>query len=89
MDTAHQLHHAKVLDPVLRDPKVLSSLSNKAMQCVRKEHMTTFQKRLHVCDPSFGPIFFQQVQVHYNMNPYLEMMTKKLQLLVSSQMSNE
>ncbi len=33
--------------------------------------------------------FLQQLQVHYNMNPIFKMMTEKLQMLVSSQVSNE
>ncbi len=59
------------------------------METIQKEHMTTFHKRLLVCDASLGLKFLQQVQVHYNMNPVLEMMMKKLQFLVSSQVSNE
>jgi hypothetical protein len=55
MDTAHQLYYTKVLDPTFCDLEVLSSLSNKAMESVKKEHMTTFHKKLHVCDPSLGP----------------------------------
>jgi hypothetical protein len=51
--------------------------------------MTTFRKRLLVCDPALGIEFLQQVHVHYNMNFNPKMMTEKLQLLVSSQVSNE
>jgi hypothetical protein len=72
IDTIHWLYYAELL--------VLSSLSNKVMENVQKEHMTMFHKRLLVCDPSLGPNFFQQVQVHYNMNPCPKLMTKKLQL---------
>jgi hypothetical protein len=57
---------------------MLASLSNKAMESVRKEYMTTFHKRLLLCDPTLGIEFLQQVQIHYNMNHVLEMMTKKL-----------
>jgi hypothetical protein len=57
---------------------MLSSLNNKAMESAWKEHMTTFHKRLLVCDPSLGLEFFQQGQIHYNMNPNLEMMMEKL-----------
>jgi hypothetical protein len=53
------------------------------------KHMTMFHKRLHVCDPTFGPEFLQQVYVHYNMNPNLEMMIVKLRLFISLQLSNE
>ncbi len=68
---------------------MLASLSNKAMDSVQKEYMIAFHKRLHVCDPALAPKFFQQIHVHYNMNPNPKMMIEKLQLLVSSQMSNE
>jgi len=68
---------------------MLVSLSNKAMESVRKEHTTSFHKRLLVCDLTLGFEFLQQVQVHYNMNLDLEMMIEKLQLLVFSQVSNE
>jgi hypothetical protein len=53
------------------------------LESVWKEDMTTFHKRVFVYDPSLGPKFFQQVHVHNNMNPNLEIMMEKLQLLVS------
>jgi hypothetical protein len=68
---------------------MLVLLSNKAMETIQKEQMTTFHKILPICDPALGLEFLQLIQVHHNMNPDLEMMIKKLQLLVSSQMSNE
>jgi len=61
MDAAHRLYYEKVFDLALHDPKVLSSLSNKAMESVRKEHMITFHKKLPICDPSLGPKFLQQI----------------------------
>jgi hypothetical protein len=36
VNIAHQLYYAKVLNLALRDPKMLSSLSNKAMESVWK-----------------------------------------------------
>jgi hypothetical protein len=68
---------------------MLVSLSNKAMENVQKEHMTTIHKILPICELAFHLKFLQQVKVHYNMNIDLEMMTKELQLLVSSQVSNK
>jgi hypothetical protein len=59
VDVARRLYYAKVLDPALHDSEVLSSLNNKTMESIRKEHMTTFHKKLHVCDPSLGPEFLQ------------------------------
>jgi hypothetical protein len=57
---------------------MLASLSNKVMESVWKEHMTMFHERLLICDLALGLEFFQQLQVHYNMNLDLEMMIEKL-----------
>jgi hypothetical protein len=46
--------------------------------------MIAFHKRLLVCDPSLGPEFLHKVEIHYNMNPKLEMLSKKLQMYVSA-----
>jgi hypothetical protein len=35
-----------------------------------------FSKRLPMCDPYLGPTFLQEVHVHYDMNPELNMLTK-------------
>jgi uncharacterized lipoprotein YbaY len=51
--------------------------------------MITFHNRLPICEAVPGPKFLQQVHVHFNMNFNPEMMIEKLQLLVSSQVSNE
>jgi hypothetical protein len=48
---------------------MVASLSNKAMESVQREHLIAFHKRLPICEPALGIEFFQQVQVHYNMNP--------------------
>jgi hypothetical protein len=42
---------------------MLALLNNEAMESVQKEH-----KRFFVCDPAFNTKFFQQIQVHSNMN---------------------
>ncbi len=73
-----------VLDLIFRALEMLASLSNKAMKSVQKEHMTTFHKRLPVCDLVLGAEFLQEVQVHYNMNLDPKMMIEKLQLFMSS-----
>jgi hypothetical protein len=52
VDTTHCLYYADVPNPILRDLGTLASLSYKAMENVQKEHMTTFHKRLPVCDPT-------------------------------------
>jgi hypothetical protein len=84
INIAHQLYYADVVDPTLRDPDQQETLSNKAMDAIYKEHMTAFHKRLPICDPSLGPNFLYEVQIHYNMNPEPEMFMKKLQMLVSA-----
>ncbi len=83
------LNYANVPNPILYDQKMLASIINKAMNSVWKEHINVFHKRLHVYDLTLGAKFFQQVQVHYNMNINCEMMMEKLRLLVSSQVNNE
>jgi hypothetical protein len=89
VNVAYCLNYADVPNPTLCDQKMLVSIINKAMDSVWNEHINVFHKRLHVCDLTLGAKFFQQVQVHYNMNINCEMMMEKLQLLVSSQMNNE
>jgi hypothetical protein len=84
IDTTNQLYYSDVVNPTSKDPNQLETLSNRTMDAVRKEHMTTFHKWLHVCDPSLNPKFLQEVQIHYDMNPKLEMLTKKLQMFVSA-----
>ncbi len=65
VDIAHQLYYANVVDPALKDPDQLETLSNKVMDMVHKEHMTSFHKWLPVRDPSLGPEFLQEVLIHY------------------------
>ncbi len=72
VDITHCLYYVDVLDPTFCDLEMLAFLSNKAMESVQKEHMIAFHKRLHVCEPTLGIEFLQQIQVHYNMNPNLE-----------------
>jgi hypothetical protein len=59
VDIAHQLYYLDVVDPTLKDPNHLETLSNKAMDAVHKEHMTTFHKLFLICDLSLGLKFFQ------------------------------
>ncbi len=58
VDVTHCLYYVDVPNLVLWNPKMLASLNNKAMESVRKEHMTMFHKRLLVCDLALGPEFF-------------------------------
>jgi hypothetical protein len=78
INTAHYLYYANVPNLTLRDQEILVSLSNKAMESVRKEHMTMFHKRLLICDPTLGVEFLQQVHVHYNTNLDPKMMMETL-----------
>jgi hypothetical protein len=47
-------------NPTLRDPEMLALLSNKVIKSVQKEHMTTFHKRMPICDLALGLEFLQQ-----------------------------
>jgi hypothetical protein len=64
-------------------------LTTKVMDVVRKEHTTPFHKHLAICGPTLGANFLWKIQLHYDFNPKLEMFTEKLQMLVSSNVSNE
>ncbi len=75
------MYFANVVNLVKKDPNQLQILSNKVMEAMWKEHMMGFHKRLPMCDPSLGSTFLQEVQVHYDINPKLEMLTEKLQML--------
>jgi hypothetical protein len=89
VDTTHQMYFADVEDLVERDLDQLKILSNKAMEAVWKEHMMGFHKCLPMCDPSLGPSFLQEVQVHYDINLELKMLIEKLQMLMSTCVSNK
>ncbi len=84
VDITHELYYLDVVNQALRDPNQLETLNNKAMDAIRKEHMIVFHKQLLVCDPSLGLDFLHKVQIHYDMNSKLEMLIKKLQMLVSA-----
>ncbi len=61
IDITHCLYCADVPDPIFQDSEMLALLSNEAMEIVRKEHMTSFRKRLLVYDPSLSAKFIQKV----------------------------
>jgi hypothetical protein len=44
IDIAHQLYYADVVDLTLRNLDQLETLNNKAMDVIRKKHMTIFHK---------------------------------------------
>lgn len=86
---AHWMYYVDVLNPHIYNRNVLKSLCNNAIESVKKEHMTPFNKSLPMCDLVLGLEFPQQVQVHYDMNLNLKMFMETLQMLVSSQVSNK
>jgi hypothetical protein len=55
----------------------------------RIKNYNALQKHLLVCDLALGVAFLEQVLTHYDMNFEAEMLTKKLQLLVTSCVSSE
>jgi hypothetical protein len=64
-------------------------LAAKMMDAVKKEHITPFNKHLPICDPTFRIEFLWQIQFHYDLNPKLEMLMEKVQMLVFSNVSSE
>ncbi len=58
-------------------------------QVCRKENYNAFLKHLLVCDLALGDAFLEQVLTHYDMNFELEMLIKRLQLLVTSCVNSE
>jgi hypothetical protein len=56
----------------------LKEWMEKKMEQAKKDHYFAFCKHFHVCDLALGKNFFKQIQVHYDMNSELEMLTKKL-----------
>jgi hypothetical protein len=46
-------------------------------------------KHLPIYDLALGPEFLKQIQVHYDMNSEPKMFIEKLQMLASTQVSNE
>jgi hypothetical protein len=83
------MYYKEVLDLSQRSASKMKMFMEKAMEHIRKEHLTTFTKHLLGCDPSLGLKFFRHIQIHYDMNSNPEMLTKKLQMLVSVAISNE
>jgi hypothetical protein len=68
----------------------MHELMEKAMEQVcHKENYNAFLKHLLVCDPTLGDAFLEQVLTHYDMNFEPKMLTKKLQLLVTSCVRSE
>jgi hypothetical protein len=68
----------------------MHELMEKAMdQVCCKENYNVFLKHLLVCDAALGDAFLEQVLTHYDMNSKPKMLTKKLQLLVTSCVSSE
>jgi len=52
------------------------------MEQVRNEHYLAFCKHLPICDIGLGTKVLYEIQPHYDNNPKLEILIKKLQMLV-------
>jgi hypothetical protein len=59
------------------------------MDQMRKENYSAFLKHLPICDPILGKEFLKQVHMHYEMSFEPNMLTKKLQMLVTSYVSSK
>lgn len=88
-DVVMKLYYEEVLDLALPSPSRMQELMEKAMDQVRKENYSDFLKCLPICDPIFGKEFLEQVQMHYDMCSESKMLTEKMQMLVTSYVSNE
>lgn len=64
-------------------PIKLKECMERAMDQI-KDHYFASYKHLPICDPTLGPNFLKEIQVHYNMNFKPEMFIAKLQMLVFS-----
>jgi hypothetical protein len=84
-----ELYCEKVLEEGGKSCKATIIDLEKAMEQVRKEHYLTFYKHLLDCDIAFGLEFLWEIQTHYDNNPKLEMLTKKLQMFTYFSMSKE
>ncbi len=68
----------------------MHGLMEKATEQVcRKDNYNALLKHLPVCDLTLGDAFLEQVQTHYDMNSKPKLLIEKLQLLVTSYVSNE
>jgi hypothetical protein len=71
-------YYEEVPDLRKRSTTTLQKCMEKVVEQVRKDHYLTFYKHLLVCDPTLGPNFLKEIQVHYDMNSKPQMFTKKL-----------
>jgi hypothetical protein len=81
---AVKLYYEKIPNPMKRSTNKLQKRVEKVMEQVWKDHHSTFCKHLPVCDPTFGPYFLKEVQVHYVINSKPKMLMEKLQMLAYS-----
>jgi len=88
-DVVVKIYYKEVFDPTLCSPSKMQELMEKTMDQVQKENYNAFFKHLLVCDLIFGKEFFEQIQMHYDMSSECKMLTKRLQMLVTSYVSSE
>lgn len=84
-----KLYYKEVPDPSCHSPSKMQELMEKAMDQVRKDNFSAFVKHLFVSNPIPGEEFLEHVQMHYDMFSKLEMLTEKLQMLVTSYVNNK
>jgi hypothetical protein len=71
-------YYEEIHDPIKRSTTTLQKCMEKVMEQVRKDHYSPFCKHLLVCDPTLGPNFLKEIQVHYDMNLKPQMFMEKL-----------
>lgn len=89
VDVVMKLYYEEVLDPSFHSPSKMQELMEKTMNQVRKQNFSAFLKHLFVCNPIIGDKFLKEVQMHYDMSFELEVLAEKIQMLVTSCVSNE
>lgn len=89
VDVVVKFYYEEVLNLSQRLASKMQTLTEKAMEQIKKDHLTTFTHHLLVCDPSLVPKFMRQIKIHYDMNSDLEMLTEKLQMLALTTICNE
>jgi hypothetical protein len=61
VDVVVKLYYEEVLNLNQSLASKMQTLVEKAMEYIKKDHLTTFTNHLLVCDPSLGPKFMGQI----------------------------
>jgi predicted RNase H-related nuclease YkuK (DUF458 family) len=62
---------------------------DKVMDQVQKDHTFAFLSHLLNCDHVLSLEFLKQIEIHYDINSEPKMLTKKLEMLASTLVTNE